>query len=150
MRFTMFQPSSRAGPSFSQRRNRRVFLSIAAAEVALLTMLLLLFLRLRSSIDQSLLLSLILLVMGVLTYGFVRSVTLAQSALFLCTLGAEVLLYTGLPPMMLSFSSISVLSTDLMPPLFFALDVLLVVWIMGHGMGSLLEAEGKESSNSKK
>jgi hypothetical protein len=88
--------------------------------------------------------------MGVLTYGFVRSVTLAQSTLFLCTLGAEVLLYSDLPPMVLSFSSISVLSTDIMPPLFFVLDILLMVWIMGHGMGSLLEDEGKASHNSKK
>ena len=150
MRFTMFQPSSRAGPSFSQRRRRRVFISIAAAEVALLTLLLLLFLRLRSVVDPSLLFSLILLVMGLSTYGFVRSVTLAQSALFLCTLGIEVLLYTGLPPWRLSFSSLSVLSTDVMPPVFLVVDVLMVVWLMGHGMGSLLEQEAKESPNSKK
>ena len=62
MRFTLIN-SKKKSPFFSLGRNRDVFIILAAAEIALLMLMLLLFVKLRTMVDAPLLISAMLIVM---------------------------------------------------------------------------------------
>jgi hypothetical protein len=130
-------------PIFSKSSQKRIFLSIAAAEIALLSLLLLLFFSLKEIFDPSALLSIAILVLGAFTYGFIRSVALAHSTLFLCILAIELLLYFTLPVGNISFVLWTMPSNEVMLAVFAAIDIFLAYWIFGPGIASSLEQEAK-------
>ena len=133
MRFTLLDPGKKS-PSFELGRSRSVFLSIAAAEIALLMLMVLLFIKLRTVVDAPILISVMIIIIGVFTYFARQSTILAQTVLMFCVLALEINLYMDLPPTQLQYYSLKANSTDLLPFIFVAIDIALAWWILARGI----------------
>ncbi|VVB56684.1 Uncharacterised protein [uncultured archaeon] len=141
MRFTTLDSKHKSAPSFSARQSRYAFVILASAEVLLLALLLVLFIQLRPLFDPALLLSVMLVVLGIFTYAFTRSISLAQSVMFICLLLLEFLLFSSLPVYEFSFLTFQFTLADLMPAIFVGADALLLYWILTRGLGIASQEE---------
>ncbi|VVC01514.1 Uncharacterised protein [uncultured archaeon] len=135
MRFTLID-SKKKSPSFERKRGMQFFLSIAAAEIMMLMLMVVLFIKLRGSVDVPLMVSGMLIVIGVLTYFIRKSAIIAHSVLMFCVLALQIMLYMDLPKVQLGSGNIrgEFTTTDALPFLFVAIDILLVRWILSHGI----------------
>ena len=143
MRFNAILDSKRLrAPSFSARQSRYAFTVIACAEIVLLTLFLLLFIQLKDLFDPALLLSVMLVLFGAFTFAFTRSLSIAQSVLFISALLLEFMLYSSLPAYPLySSQGLKLTSSDVMPYVFALADLLLLYWILTRGLGMASDEE---------
>ena len=133
MRFTLIN-SKKKSPFFSLGRNRDVFIILAAAEIALLMLMLLLFVKLRTMVDAPLLISAMLIVMGVFTYFARQSVTLAQSVLIFCVLALQIIFYVDLQPVQWQYFDLKINTNDVLPICFVVFDIAMVGWVLSRGI----------------
>ena len=141
MRFTTLNPADAPKRPLESNRHIRTFLIITAAEIMLLTLMVVLFVTLRMAVDLPILVSAMLLVIGVLYYFFRQSVVIAQTVLIFCMLALEMVLFANAPPILVGFDWVKFALSDFLLIIFAAFDILAVYWIMGSGSRSEEEEE---------
>jgi len=133
MRFNLNDPKMKTA-SFSHGRSRDLFIILAASEIALMVLMVLLFIKLKAMVDAPILISAILIVIGVFTYFARTSSTLAQSMLIFCVLASEIILFIDLQQTPWTFSDLKVNANDVVPVVFVAFDIVMVAWVLSHGI----------------
>lgn len=131
-------------PSFSRKSHLQVFLTMAAAEIALLAVLILSFIRYRSQFDLVQLSGALILALVVGSWMVRRSLMLSQIVFFFSLLTVELYMMAE-PPFQsfLIYSNIS-FTPDYLPLLFLALDVVVLGFFLLREAGLEEEVEGED------
>jgi len=146
MRFTIIN-AKKKNPSYERNRSMQMFISIAAAEIVMLTLMVVLFVKLRNDVDAPLLISVMIIVAGVLTYFIRKSVLVSHSVMMFCLLALQIIIYVDLPQMTpVGQGEIVVNPTDAIPLVFLIGDIFIVRWLLAHG----IEIEGEEDTTQPK
>lgn len=139
MRFTM--KSGKSGPSFSGRLHQFTFLSMAAAELALLALSILLFIRFRNDFDPATLGSTLLVVLALGSWYLHRGLLPAHIIFFASLLSLEMLLLTTLPTQPIDLW-IYQMPFEYLLWAFVILDLLVLGALYNYGSASQDENEG--------
>jgi hypothetical protein len=117
----------RSAPSFSRKAHRQVFITMAAAEMALLCILILVFVRYHLTFDPIHISAALLVALAAGSWMVRRSVALAQMVFFFALAGLELFLLLDPPFKTLALLDIVTVNTDWLPPFFILLDIV-VLW----------------------
>ncbi|MDE1798689.1 MAG: hypothetical protein KGH63_04780 [Candidatus Micrarchaeota archaeon] len=130
-------------PMYSRKRHRQVFLTMAAAELTLLCVLIISFIRYRLQFDLIELAAGLMVVLALGSWLVRHSVVLAQVILFLSLISLELFLLADPPFQSFRLAGIIKITSDLLPALYLAVDVAVLWYFLLREAG--LEDEEEES-----
>ncbi len=130
-------------PAYSRKRHRQVFLTMAAAEMALLSILILSFIRYRLTFDNIQMAAVLMVALAAGSWMVRHSFFLAQIVFLVSLVSLEVMLLVEPPFGTLSIFDIVWVTSDYLPLFFLVVDIA-VLWFFVIRQGGAQEEEEEE------